>query len=141
MTIRLAQLQDAPALRRLNEAFNEVTDVSDDAIRTALARNSEIVVVAECGGEAIAFCCAQVKHSFCYAAPVAEVTEMYVDEAYRRQGLAQGMLTFLEKHVRDAYGVDEMHLLTGCANHAAQSAYRRAGFVEKREVYMRKELP
>ena len=65
---------------------------------------------------------------------------MYVDDAFRRRGCAQGLLAFLEAHLRDAYGVDEIHLLTGCANHAAQSAYRKAGFRVKNEAYMTKEV-
>lgn len=140
MLIRLACPADAEALVRLNAAFNEVDDVSAADVRRSLQSSGEIVVVADVEGLPIAFCCAQVHHSFCYAAPVAEVTEMYVDEAFRRRGCTQAMLSFLERHLQDRYGVDEIHLLTGTANHAAQSAYRKAGFTVKDEVYMVKGL-
>ena len=36
--------------------------------------------------------------------------------------------------------VDEIHLLTGTGNRAAQAAYRKAGFREHQEVYMTKAL-
>ena len=141
MLYRLACPADAEALVRLNAAFNEVDDVSATDIRRSLAESAEIVVVAEINGTAVAFCCAQVHRSFCYKTPVAEVTEMYVDAAYRRKGYASGMLTFLEEHMRTTCGVDELHLLTGADNHAAQAAYQKAGFVKKNEAYMMKEVP
>lgn len=140
MLIRLACPADAEALVHLNAAFNGVDDVSAADVRRSLEASGEIVAVALEDGAPVAFCCAQVHHSFCYPAPVAEVTEMYVDTAFRRQGIAQAMLNFLEAHLRDQYGVDEIHLLTGTSNHPAQSAYRKAGFVMKDEVYMVKTL-
>ena len=140
MLIQLACPADAKALVRLNAAFNGVDDVSAADVRRSLEASGEIVVVAVEDGTPVAFCCAQVHHSFCYAAPVAEITEMYVDAAFRRQGCAQDMLNFLEAHLRQQYGVDEIHLLTGTENHPAQSAYQKAGFAIKEEVYMVKTL-
>lgn len=140
MQYRLACPADAEALVRLNAAFNEVDDVSLKDVRCSLAASPEVVVVAEADGIVIAFCCAQVHHSFCYTAPVAEVTEMYVDASHRRMGCASGMLAFLEAYLQSAYGVDEIHLLTGTQNLAAQSAYKKVGFTAKNEVYMEKEV-
>ena len=141
MLYRLACPADAEALVRLNAAFNEVDGVSPEDVRKSLAASTEVVVVADADGAVAGFCCAQVHHSFCYPAPVAEVTEMYVDEAFRRQGCATGMLRFMEEHLQAAYGVDEIHLLTGTENHAAQAAYKKAGFAVKNEIYMTKEVP
>lgn len=140
MLIRLACPADAEALVRLNAAFNGVDDVSAVCVRSSLEASGEVVTVAVEDGAPVAFCCAQVHHSFCYPTPVAEVTEMYVDAAFRRQGIAQALLGFLEAHLRDQYDVDEIHLLTGTRNHAAQSAYRKVGFTIKDEVYMIKTL-
>lgn len=140
LKFRLASPADAQALIRLNAVFNEVDDISSEDVQNSLLTSPEIVVVAEADDEAVAFCCAQVHHSFCYPAPVAEVTEMYVDENHRRMGCASGMLRFLEEHLQSAYGADEIHLLTGMTNLAAQSAYKKAGFTVKNEVYMTKEV-
>lgn len=136
MLYRLACPADAEALVRLNAAFNGVDDISPEDVRRSLLNSPEVVVIAVEDDLAVAFCCAQVHHSFCYKAPVAEVTEMYVDEGYRRRGCAIGMLRFLEEHLRTAFAVDELHLLTGTKNHAAKSAYQKAGFTVKDEVYM-----
>ncbi len=140
LTIRLACPADAEVLVHLNAAFNEVEDVTPEDVRRSLLSSPEIVVVAEVDAEIAAFCCAQVHHSFCYQAPVAEVTEMYVDEAYCRQGCASEMLAFLEKHLQSRWGVDEIHLLTGTTNFAAQSAYKKAGFRVRNEAYMTKDV-
>lgn len=141
MLYRLACPNDAEALVRLNTAFNEVDDVSPEDVRRSLRQSDEVVVIAEQDGSVVAFCCAQVHHSFCYQTPVAEVTEMYVEESCRRKGCSTGMLQFLEEHLLSAFGVDEIHLLTGAGNHAAQSAYQKAGFRRKNEVCMTKEVP
>ena len=140
MEYRLASPADAEALVRLNAAFNEV-DMPSEAVRQSLITSPEVVIVADDAGEVVAFCCTQVHHSFCYPAPVAEVTEMYVDEAHRCQGCATGMLRFLEEHLSTQYGVDELHLLTGTQNLPAQAAYKKAGFVIHLETYMAKEVP
>ena len=137
--IRPAVPGDAPALLAMNAAFNGDTGTTEEAIRRSLLSCPETVLIAECKGTPAGFCCAQVHHSFCYPAPVAEVTEMYVEEAFRRQGCASAMLCALEELLAQQ-GVDEMHLLTGTANTAAQAAYERAGFRRKNETYMVKEV-
>ena len=138
--IRPAVPGDAPALLAMNSAFNGDTGTTEEPIRRSLLTSPEIVLIAECSGIPAGFCCAQVHRSFCYPAPTAEVTEIYVDEAFRRQGCALAMLHTLED-LLSRQGVDEMHLLTGAANAAAQAAYERAGFRRKNETYMVKEVP
>ncbi len=140
LNIRLASSADAQALVRLNAAFNDVDDISADHVRRSLDASPEVVIVAEAKGTVVGFCCAQVHHSFCYPAPVAELTEMYVDFSHRGKGYAGAMLNFLEEYLRETHGVDEIHLLTGVTNRAAQSAYKKAGFSVHNEVYMVKEV-
>ncbi|MBQ4580606.1 MAG: GNAT family N-acetyltransferase [Clostridia bacterium] len=140
LTIRLASPTDAEALVHLNAAFNEVDDITPDDVCRSLLTSSEIVAIAKIDGETAGFCCAQVHHSFCYKTPVAELTEMYVSPIHRRKGCAAGMLRFLEGHLRSEYGVDEIHLLTGTHNFAAQAAYQQAGFTLHNEAYMAKEV-
>ena len=138
--IRPALPEDAPALHALNAAFNGDTGVTADDVRRSLLSCPETVLIALHAGQPAGFCCAQVHHSFCYPAPVAEVTELYVAEPFRRMGCATAMLARLEAHLRQAYGADEIHLLTGTRNLAAQEAYRKAGFIPREEAYMRKIL-
>ena len=138
--IRPAVPEDAPALHALNTAFNGHTGVTVDDVRRSLRTGAEVVLIAEADGVPIGFCCAQVHFSFCYPAPVAEVTEMYVSPAHRGQGCAGALLSRLEALLREKHGVDEMHLLTGMTNLAAQAAYRKAGFQPHAEQYMTRPL-
>ena len=138
--IRPAVPEDAPALHALNTSFNGHTGVTVDDVRRSLRTGAEVVLIAEADGVPIGFCCAQVHFSFCYPAPVAEVTEMYVSPAHRGQGCAGAMLSRLEVLLREKHGVDEMHLLTGMTNLAAQAAYRRAGVQPHAEQYMTRAL-
>ena len=138
--IRPAVPEDAPVLHALNTAFNGDTGVTVDDVRRSLLTSPEIVLLAECSGSPAGFCCAQVHFSFCYPAPVAEVTEMYVSPTHRGQGCASAMLSRLEDLLREKYGVDEIHLLTGTGNRAAQAAYREAGFQPHDEQYMSRKL-
>ena len=140
MEFRLASPADADALVHLNTAINEVEDVSPEDVRRSLRTGAEVVLIAEADGVPIGFCCAQVHFSFCYPAPVAEVTEMYVSPAHRGQGCAGALLSRLEALLREKHGVDEMHLLTGMTNHPAQAAYKKAGYIVKNEIYMTKEV-
>lgn len=138
--IRRAVPGDAPALHALNLAFNGDTGVTVEQIRHSLLSCPETVLLAECDGVPAGFCCAQVHHSFCYPAPVAEVTEMYVSPVHRRKGCAAALLQALEEELCARCGVDEIHLLTGMDNHAARSAYEKAGFRHHPEAYMTKAL-
>ena len=140
MNIRLAAEGDAAMLMHLNRAFNEVDEVPEETVVNRLINGSEIVAVAQDEGRLTGFCCAQVHHSFCYAAPCAEITEMYVEQGARRKGVGRALLAFMTAHLKDVHGVQEIHLLTGCENEAAKALYAVMGFEEKSETYMRKKL-
>lgn len=137
--IRPACPDDAQALHALNEAFNGPTGVTPEQIRRSLAACPELVAIALVAGVPAGFCCAQMHASFCYPAPVAEITELYVAPAYRRQGLGLKLLAYTEA-LASSRGATECHLLTGVGNHAAQALYRAAGYERKDEAYLRKKL-
>lgn len=140
MNIRLAAEGDAAMLMHLNRAFNEVDEVPEQTVMNRLSSSGEIVAVAQDEGQLIGFCCAQVHHSFCYAFPSAEITEMFVEQGARRKGVGRALLAFMTAHLKDVHGVQEIHLLTGCENKAAKALYAVMGFEEKSETYMRKKL-
>ena len=64
--------------------------------------------------------------------------ELFVDEAFRRQGLGLRALELVEADVRDR-GLPGIDLNVWGGNAAARSLYRQAGFSE-RAVFMTKEL-
>ena len=147
--VRLATIEDAQQLFLLNEEFNGEGDNSIEKMKETLLDNpQEIVVVAEAetdaeteteGGHKLAgFVCAQLKKSFCYRECGAEITEVYVRESYRRQGLAGRMITFMEKRCMHCYGVREFELKTGERNFEAQALYNALGYQKEDEILLRK---
>ena len=109
-------------------------------METVLARNpQEVVVVAQVDGELAGFVCIQLKRSFCYREAGAEVTEVFVEKAYRRRGLARAMLAFAEAHCKWNHGVRSLALLTGRDNAPARSLYQGLGYQEDGEVHLVKE--
>ena len=133
--IRLAVPGDAAGLYALNLRFNGPGVAEEDAIAASLSHNrQELVVVSDRQGELNGFMCIQIKRSLCYTAPTAEITEVFVDEPYRRRGLARAMLDFGQKCCAAKYGVTQFTVLTGDDNLPAQGLYRSAGFFRENEV-------
>ena len=101
-TIRRAAESDAPGLLRLNEKFNGKSNLSAEQIRLSLAVNDrEDVFVAEQEGKLAGFCCVQIFQSFCYEVRYAEITELYVDDAYQRRGIGRELLGYVERYYED----------------------------------------
>lgn len=127
--VRLARPDDAEPLCLLNARFNGAGLCTAAQVRAALAcPGSEVVAVCELDGTLAGFACAQVKRSFCYPRPTAEITELFVDAPFRRQDIARRLLAFLEAHCMQAHGVDGFTLLTGADNAPAQALYRAMGY-------------
>jgi GNAT superfamily N-acetyltransferase len=68
--------------------------VSD--IVESLNKSTELVAVAVNNDKIVGFACAQRFDSFCYNEPQAEITELYVEEAARKKGVAT-LLIFVWK--------------------------------------------
>lgn len=139
--IRLAVSADAPQLFHLNERFNGPSGTTVEAMAAILADNPrEIVAVAERKGVLCGFVCAQVKRSFCYELPSAEITELYVAEPYRRCGLAGAMLSFVESQCVEKFHVQEFTLLTGRDNFPALALYQKHGYIREDEALLAKRI-
>lgn len=139
MPVRFAVPADAPALIRLNAEFNGPgMDDPSHVERSLIANPQEIVCVAELDGEVVGFCCAQLVSSFCYAEKAGEITELYVHESARRKGLATALLRLAEQEL-SARGAEEVKLLTGGDNLAAQALYESLGYERDGEVHYAKD--
>lgn len=66
------------------------------------------------------FCCAQLFKSMCYCSFHAEITELFVEEEYRKQGVAIALMTFAEDYFKDK-NVKGYQLFTGEQNEIAQA--------------------
>lgn len=139
--VRLATETDAEMLAQLNIAFNGPGDASLEHIRASLRENQqEVVIVDEANGILTGFLCLQIKRSFCYDTCAPEITELYVQPEYRRQGIASRMLLFAEEHCQKEYSCHGLELLTGDDNWIAQAVYRAAGYAPDGELHLSKPL-
>ncbi len=129
--VRMAQQRDAVALAEMNRVFNGPS-VAPSRIRANLRRASELVAVAVVDDNPVGFVCAQVHDSFCYHAPYAEITEVFVKSTARRGGVATRMIGFME-HRLARRDVVHLHILTGSRNRPARSLYEKLGYRNNRK--------
>lgn len=86
MMVHMATIEDASELFRLNEQFNGAGETTIEHIRLSLCSNAqEIIAVAEEDHSLVGFVCVQLKKSFCYDAFMPEMTEVFVQEAFRQR--------------------------------------------------------
>lgn len=139
--VRLATLNDAEQLNRLNDEFNGKGETSLEHIKDSLINNhQEIIVVDDENGTLAGFVCVQLKKSFCYDEYMPEITEVYVNQKYRRKGIAKGMISFAESHCRKNYALHKFELLTGTENFTAQAVYAQLGYVNDGEIHLSKRV-
>jgi ribosomal protein S18 acetylase RimI-like enzyme len=126
--IRHATPADAPALARMNEAFNGASDPAEQiAARLVACAAIETPLLAELDGQAIGFACVRVVPCVLYAEPYAELTELYVEPDYRHHGIGRALIARAEALVRER-GAADLIIMTSVSNAAAQALYRSAGY-------------
>ncbi len=137
-TYRLAVPSDATELLKLNDLFNGKDCNSLAAIEVSLANNAqEIVCVADAGNALVGFCCGQIFKSMCYDVHYGEITELFVSESFRRQGIASRLMAFIE-FVFNSQGINHFQLFTGGKNETGQAFYRKQGYEATDEMMFRK---
>ena len=67
------------------------------------------------------------------------IDELYVEPAYRRQGIGRRAMEFIEERAREC-GVNAIHLEVDEGNDAAEQLYRRVGFSDHGRFLMTKWL-
>ena len=135
---RIAGINDAPELKRLNDLFNGEDCNTLDDIEESLKHNEhELVCVAANGSNLVGFCCGQIFKSMCYPIYCAEITELFVMDDFRRQGIGKSLLQFTEDILINR-GVKHFHVLTGDKNTAAQALYRSRGYADTNEILLDK---
>lgn len=139
VVIRQAVTGDAAELARLNEAFNGVCEAPTWlAARLADPQRVETPLVAELAGRLVGFAALRLVPCVFYPQPHAELTELYVEPAYRRRGIGRALVAYAIERAAAA-GASELVLLTGPDNHVAQALYRSLGFGND-DLALHKEL-
>jgi ribosomal protein S18 acetylase RimI-like enzyme len=136
---RIAGQGDTSELARMNKLFNEVDEPAGHyAARMQNPRCVDIPILAEIDGRSAGFANLRLLPQLWYAEPYAEVTELYVEENFRRLGVGRTLITYAEKLAREG-GAQEIFILTGVENHAARSLYRNLGYSHQ-ELALSKNL-
>ena len=133
--IKRADISDAPALQQLNEAFNENGMTVESIAASLREERKEIIFIAYADGQPAGFISGITNQSIWYKSLYASVDELFVDEAYRRRGIASKLIEAMEAEFR-IIGVAAAFILTGAKNEAAQAAYAKCGY----EGYTRMEF-
>ncbi|MGG1596420.1 GNAT family N-acetyltransferase [Paenibacillus naphthalenovorans] len=81
----------------------------------------------------------KVFYSFCYEEPQGGITELYVEEAARRRGIAGAIIFCLEENLRD-HGVKSVKVLTGNRNDAAIKMYEHCNYSIDDELVLKKMI-
>lgn len=138
LLVREAVKEDVPFLIELNDQFNGVRR-SREEVEKDLLNGREVIVVAVMEERVVGFACGQIYKSFCYAEHQAEITEMYIQESARSNGLAGMMIERLEG-IFNHSGVKHIKILTGNKNAKAIKTYEKAGYDREDEFVFAKEL-
>jgi GNAT superfamily N-acetyltransferase len=126
--VREATTADATELARLNTIFNgETVDPARMATLLAAAHHVERAYLAEIEGRAVGFACLRLVATLFADAPYAELTELFVEADYRRQGVASALLEHVEAVAQRA-GAVEFFLMTGFKNTGAHHFYHTVGY-------------
>ena len=139
--VRIATVDDAEQLNILNIEFNGENEAGIESIRDSLLNNKqEVVIVAAEDNMLVGFVCVQLKKSFCYDDYMPEITEVYVRPTHRKRGVASEMITFAEDYCSGKYPLHKYELLTGKANLAAQSVYKKLGYEDDLKLHLSKRI-
>ena len=133
---------DAPNLVPFFDAFygqwfGEPVTTSAVQRRIDQSRGTETFVVAERDGKLLGFASLRLVPSLDLT-PYAELSDLFVAEPYRRQGVGRGLLGIIEQRARER-GADRLILTTGLKNVDAQWFYRAVGF-EDHALAMKKSI-
>lgn len=129
--IRLATPADAPALAHLNHLFNKVLLPADLlASRLADPQHVEIALVAELQQKLVGFAGLRLVPTLFYTRPHAELTELFVEEPYRKLGLGRALVQAAEQLAQQR-GATFLFILTGFDNEPALALYHQLGYQDE----------
>jgi ribosomal protein S18 acetylase RimI-like enzyme len=130
MLLRDVHFGDAEALARLITEFTNLSTTPEQVRqRLANSQNIEHPIVAELAGQLVGFASLRLVHYLGEDTRYAEISELFVSEPYRRQGIARALMNELEVRARAA-GVSSIAVLTSTDNHTAVALYQALGFQE-----------
>ncbi len=121
-SIRSMELED---VGRVHEIESEIFSMpwSEKSFADACSNPDNVYLVCECGGVIVGYC------GMWTVLGEGNITNMAVDAAYRKRGVAQKMMSALHD-AGAAKGVDTFFLEVRMSNAAATSLYEKMGYNE-----------
>lgn len=127
-TTRVATPADAVAISHLLFEFNaEALSPEELGRRMEQAQGLETAFLGELDGVLAGLLVLQTVPTVASAQDWAEITEMYVQPAFRRKGVGKALITEALAYARH-HGCSKVHLLVDPENEAALSFYEAVGF-------------
>ena len=128
LTVHQATPDEATELARLLNLFDNMGATPEQvATRMLACQNVLTTFICELDGQPVGFACLRLIPPLQGDEPYAELTDIYVDAPFRRQGVAHGLIAHLEAAARAA-GAGGLVIITGFDNAGAQAAYRASGY-------------
>jgi GNAT superfamily N-acetyltransferase len=128
ITVREATPEDAADLARMLDLFETMGATPDQvAARMLTCQNVLTTFIGELDGQPVGFACLRLIPHLQGDEPYAELTDIYVDAPFRRQGVARALIARVEVAAR-AGGAGGLVIITGFDNESAQAAYRASGY-------------
>jgi ribosomal protein S18 acetylase RimI-like enzyme len=140
ITIRQATPDDATELARMLDLFDGMGASPEQVAARMLACQSLLTTfLGEMDGRPVGFACLRLVPHLQGDEPYAELTDIYVDVPFRRQGVARALIGQVEAAARSA-GASYVVIITGFDNEGARAAYRAVGYADW-ALAMRKPSP
>src|SRR5215208_7499981 len=112
LTIRQAASDDATELARMLDLFDGMGATPEQvAARMVACQNVLTTFIGEMDGQPVGFACLRLVPHLQGDEPYAELTDIYVDVLFRRQGVARALIARVEEAAR-ASGASEMVIIT-----------------------------
>lgn len=139
LSVRLATLDDQPAVAALFDAYRQFYDqpadpaLALDFIGNRMRNRESVILVTEADGPASSrtlagFC--QLYPGFCsvIAQPIYTLYDLYVAPASRKSGAGRALMQAAHAHAQQ-HGFARLDLTTARTNHTAQALYESLGWV------------
>ena len=137
--VRRANTSDISDLLELNDQFNG-PGCTRESIRQSLETyTQEIVFVAIVAERVVGFICGEKQGSFCASTFHGEITELFVAERFRRNGVARLLMQAMEDEFQ-SHDIHVVTLATSQTNVNAQAFYHHCGYTGKLRYEYRKDI-
>ena len=138
MTIKIADLNDIENLFELNKLMGNET-LKEEMEKNIKINDREIICIAYIGNIAVGYCTGLIIKSICYKNSRLDIESLYVKEEYRKKGIGEALIKFLEKEAK-IKNILHFHIITDNNNGKAISLYKKLGYNITGEIFLDKTI-